>query len=218
MKPKSNTAIYARVSTKDQSLAPQLRDLKHYAQEKGLCIYKVYADKAVSGRKDSRLALDELMSDARKKLFDTVLVWRFDRFARSSRHLAVTLEEFNSLGINFISHSGNINLNSTVGKAMFTIISAMAQLECDIVSERVKAALRNAKANGKKFGRPPLDEKTRIKIKKLRAQGESIRNVAALLKIGKSSVERYFKKTLLKILSFNVLWCDSDRFFADIYA
>ncbi len=190
MKTTSTTAIYARVSTTNQDLDPQLRDLKRYAKDRGIVVYKIYSDKGVSGTKENRPALDELMSDARKKLFGTVLVWRFDRFARSSRHLVITLEEFINLGINFISYSESIDLGSPMGKAMFTIISAMAQLERDIISERVKAGLRNAKANGKDLGRPPVNEKTKRKIKELRKKGVSIRGVAERLKIGKSTVER----------------------------
>ena len=190
MKTIPTAAIYARVSTTNQNLDSQLRDLERYAKDRGMTVYKVYTDKGVSGAKENRPALDELMSDARKKLFDTVLVWRFDRFARSSRHLVITLEEFISLGINFISYSENIDLGSPMGKAMFTIISAMAQLERDIISERVKAGLRNAKANGKDLGRPPVDKKTKRKIKELRKKGVSIRSVAERLGVGKSTVER----------------------------
>jgi len=182
-------AIYARVSTKDQNPDSQLRDLKRYAQERGYGIYQTYIDKGVSGVKDKRPALDQLMDDARKKFFNAVLVWRFDRFARSSKHLVVALEEFINLGINFISYSENIDLGSPMGKAMFTIISAMAQLERDIISERVKAGLRNAKANGKQIGRPPL-EGIEVKVKELRAQRVSIREVAKRLGVGKSTVER----------------------------
>ncbi len=190
MKPIPTAAIYARVSTANQSLDPQLRDLKRYAQARGINVFKVYTDKGVSGVKENRPALDELRADARKKFFNTVLVWRFDRFARSSHHLVSTLEEFIALGINFISYSESIDLGSPMGKAMFTIISAMAQLERDIISERVKAGLRNAKANGKILGRSPVDEETKEKIKELRNKGVSIRNVAKQLNIGKSTVER----------------------------
>ena len=186
MKPNLKTAIYVRVSTTNQSIDPQLRDLRRYAKARGIEVYRVYADKGVSGAKEKRPALDELRDDARKRFFNTVLVWRFDRFARSSHHLVSTLEEFIALGINFISYSESIDLGSPMGKAMFTIISAMAQLERDIISERVKAGLRNAKANGKILGRSPVDEET----KELRKKGVSIRNVAKQLNIGKSTVER----------------------------
>jgi len=190
MKSSIKAAIYARVSTTNQSLGPQLTDLKRYAQARGINVYKVYTDKGISGAKEKRPALDDLMADARKRFFNTVLVWRFDRFARSSHHLAITLEEFVNLGINFISYSESIDLGSPMGKAMFTIISAMAQLERDIISERVKAGLRNARAKGKILGRPPVDEETKEKIKELRGKGISIRNIARQLKIGKSTVER----------------------------
>ncbi len=190
MKPNLKTAIYVRVSTTNQSIDPQLRDLKRYAKARAIEVYRVYADKGVSGAKEKRPALDELRADARKRFFNTVLVWRFDRFARSSHHLVSTLEEFIALGINFISYSESIDLGSPMGKAMFTIISAMAQLERDIISERVKAGLRNAQANGKILGRSPVDEETKRNLKKLRKKGVSIRSVAKQLNIGKSTVER----------------------------
>jgi len=187
---KIRAAIYARVSTKEQSPESQLNDLKRYINDRGYVLYKTYVDEGVSGTKEKRPALDDLMNDARKKRLDVILVWRFDRFARSSQHLVTALEEFNNLGINFISYNENIDLDSPMGKAMFTIISAMAQLERDIISERVKAGLRNAKAKGVRLGRPPLDDEVRKKVLELRGQGVSIRKVAKQLKIGKSTIER----------------------------
>ena len=148
-------AIYARVSTTDQSTDPQLLDLRKYVSDRGWKIYGEYIDEGISGTKDSRPALDELMDDARKRRFDMVLVWRFDRFARSTRHLIVALEEFKNLGIDFVSHQENIDTSSPLGSAIFTIISAVAQLERDIIAERVKAGLRRAVANGKKLGASP---------------------------------------------------------------
>ena len=101
-------------------------------------------------------ALNELMNDDKKRRFDVVLVWRFDRFARSTRHLINALEEFKNLGIDFVSFQENIDTSSPLGSAIFTIISAVAQLERDIIAERVKAGLRRAKENGKKLGRPKV--------------------------------------------------------------
>jgi len=190
MKTKNKIAIYARVSTKDQNPDSQLTDLRRYAQDRGFEIYQEYIDRGVSGTKDSRPSLDQLMNDGRKKFFGTVVVWRFDRFARSSKHLVTALEEFLNLGINFISYNENIDLGSPMGKAMFTIISAMAQLERDIISERVKAGLRNAQANGKKLGRRPTPKHVKNKVRELKEQGTSIRNIAKQLKIGKATVER----------------------------
>ncbi len=103
---KKRVAVYVRVSTKGQSVDMQLNDLERYASERRLNVFKVYQDEGVSGTKEKRPALDELMNDAGKRRFDAVLVWRFDRFARSTRHLVTALHEFKNLGIDFISVSG----------------------------------------------------------------------------------------------------------------
>ena len=111
-------------------------------------------DIAVSGRKEGRPALRQLMKAARNRAFDCVVVWKFDRFARSVSHLLKALEEFNHLGIRFISVQDQIDTDSPMGKAMFTIIGAMAELESSLISERVKAGMAAAKSRGKKIGRP----------------------------------------------------------------
>jgi DNA invertase Pin-like site-specific DNA recombinase len=105
-------ALYTRVSTQDQSVDMQLADLKRYSKERGLDVYKEYSDEGISGTKDRRPALDDLMEDARKKKFNAVLCWRFDRFARSTKHLITALEEFRHLGIEFISYQENIDTSS----------------------------------------------------------------------------------------------------------
>jgi len=150
-------AIYARVSTTDQSTDSQLLDLRRYISDRGWQIYQEYCDNGVSGTKDSRPALNELMGDAKKRRFDMVLVWRFDRFARSTRHLINALEEFKNLNIDFVSYQENIDTSSPLGGAIFTIISAVAQLERDIIAERVKMGLRRAVESGKQLGRPRRD-------------------------------------------------------------
>jgi DNA invertase Pin-like site-specific DNA recombinase len=146
--------IYARVSTKDQSCDLQLRDLQAYCAARGFTVTREYIDLGHSGATDSRPELDELMADARKRKFDSILVWRFDRFARSTKHLLLALEEFRSLGIQFVSYQENIDTTSPLGQALFTIVSAVAQLERDLIRERVCAGIRNARACGKELGRP----------------------------------------------------------------
>ena len=187
-------AIYGRVSTigKGQDVDLQLTDLRNYAQARGWKIFREYIDNGVSGRKDKRPALDQLMNDARKKHFDVVLVWRFDRFARSTKHLVSSLDEFNHLGIDFISFMENIDTSSPMGKAMFTITSAIAELEADLIRERVRAGLANAKAKGAKLGRPSpeFDEDELIRLRK---SGVTIRGIAERLNLRKSFVH----KTLL---------------------
>ena len=147
-------AIYARVSTTDQSTDSQLLDLRRYAADRGWGIYREYTDNGISGTKDSRPALNALMADAKKRKFALVLVWRFDRFARSTKHLILALDEFRNLGVDFVSYQENIDTGSPLGAAIFTIISAVAQLERDIIVERVKMGLRRARENGKRLGRP----------------------------------------------------------------
>lgn len=189
----SRVAIYARVSTSDQSTESQLLDLRRYVRERGWLLFNEYCDNGISGTKDSRPALNELMNDAKKRRFDTVLVWRFDRFARSTKHLILALEEFRNLGIDFISYQENIDTSSPLGSAIFTIISAVAQLERDIIAERVKAGLRRAKENGKKLGRPigsRVTHKHTERAKKLHGEGQSLRQIARALGISKSTVQR----------------------------
>ena len=185
-------AIYVRVSTKDQSVGMQLNDLERYSKERGLNIFKVYEDNGVSGTKETRPALSSLMDDARKRKFDVVLVWRFDRFARSTKHLVNALYEFRNLGIDFISYQENIDTSSPLGEAIFTIISAMSKLERDIIAERVKGGLRKARANGKRLGRPESEVDT-DKIVEYKKQGKSIREIAKEMGIHRSKVERTLK-------------------------
>ncbi len=147
-------AIYARVSTTDQSTDSQLLDLRRYVADRGWHLHREYTDNGISGTKGSRPALNELMDEAKKRRFGVVLVWRFDRFARSTKHLILALEEFRNLGVDFVSYQENIDTSSPLGSAIFTIISAVAQLERDIIAERVKMGLRRAKENGKRLGRP----------------------------------------------------------------
>src|ERR1039458_6913682 len=145
----SRGAIYARVSTKDQSCEMQLRDLRSYCASRGFSHVCEYLDIGESGTKDSRPELNRLMDHARKRQIDAVLVWRFDTFARSTKHLLLALEEFRSKGIQFISYQENMDTGSPLGQALFTIVAAVAQLERDLIRERVNAGIRHARACGK---------------------------------------------------------------------
>ena len=189
----NRVAIYARVSTSDQSTESQLLDLRRYVRERSWHIFNEFCDNGISGTTDSRPALNELMNDAKKRRFDTVLVWRFDRFARSTKHLILAFEEFRNLGIDFVSYQENIDTSSPLGSAIFTIISAVAQLERDIIAERVKAGLRRARENGKKLGRPVgsvLHNQYTERAKELHGEGLSLRSIAGQLGISKSTVQR----------------------------
>ena len=182
-------AIYCRVSTLDQSTDSQLLDLRRYVKERGWNLFKEYCDNGISGTTNSRPALNQLMDDAKKRKFDVVLVWRFDRFARSTKHLILALEEFRNLGIDFISYQENIDTSSPLGSAIFTIISAVAQLERDIIAERVKAGLRRAKELGKHIGRPAA-KVDRDEALSLRKQGLSLRGIGQQLGVSHVTIRR----------------------------
>lgn len=188
-------AIYARISTSDKSqdLDTQLIPLKQYTEQRGWKIYEIYTDE-ISGSKESRPSLNRLMKDAHKRKFDGVLVWRFDRFSRSTKQLINSLETFRSLGINFVSYQEAIDTSTPAGQMMFTMISAFAQFERSIIQERVKAGLEKAKAKGKKLGRPK-QKRDINQIIKLRQSGLSIRQIASELNISRSAVERSLKPT-----------------------
>jgi len=178
-----NTAIYARVSTSNgQDPEMQLRELREYCQRRGWQLKGEYIDSGISGMKDSRPELNRLMADAHKRLFDAVVVWRFDRFARSVSHLLRALETFGSLGIQFVSLSEQVDTSTPAGKMVFTVLGAVAELERSLIVERVRAGLRNARAKGKHLGRPrKVSDAT--KIKQLRAQGASWRMIGKELNV-----------------------------------
>ena len=142
VKSPERVALYARVSTHNgQDPEVQLRDLREYAGRRGLEIVKEYTDVGISGSKDSRPMLNELVADAHRRRFDAVLVWKFDRFARSLRHLVNALAELEALGVAFISFRDNVDLSTPSGRLMFQIIGAMAEFERSLIQERVKAGL-----------------------------------------------------------------------------
>ena len=186
-------AIYTRISTLDQSLELQRRALLPYAEQRGLEVFRVYEEIGISGSKARRPQLDQLMDDAHKRKFDIVLVWRFDRFARSTLHLAQALEVFRVLGIQFISYSENIDTSTPIGQAMFSIIGAMAQLERDIIIERVNAGIAVAQAAGVHCGRPgiKMDEE---KVREAKRAGKSNRAIATELGYRRASVNRFVAK------------------------
>src|SRR6202521_2237035 len=181
-------AIYARVSTANNSQDPtmQTRELREYAERRGWTVASEYVDIGISGTKEKRPELDRLMTDAHRRRFDTVVVWKFDRFARSVSHLLRALETFKSLSIEFVSLSEQLDTSTPTGKMVFTVLGAVAELERSLIVERVKAGLRNARAKGKRLGRPrKLADAARIAA--LRAQGRSWREIAELLAIPMSS-------------------------------
>ena len=188
-------ALYARVSTSNGHQDPemQLRELREYAQRRELQIVEEYIDR-MTGSKDSRPSLNNLMADAGQRKFDAVLVWKLDRFGRSLRHLVNALAELEALGLTFISLRDNLDLSTPSGRLMFQIIGAMAEFERSLIQERVKAGLRNAKAKGRHLGRPRADvDESRVEA--LRASGASWRAVAEKLGIGVGTVHRIVQRT-----------------------
>jgi DNA invertase Pin-like site-specific DNA recombinase len=172
-------AIYARVSTTNhgQDVGLQTRELEQFAEARGWQMVDAYIDDGVSGAKDSRPELNRLMADAHKRRFDVVVVWRFDRFARSVSHLLRALETFSALGISFVSLSENVDTTTPTGKMIFTVLGAVAELERSLIAERVRAGLRNARAKGKTLGRPRVVVDA-AQIARLRASGKSWASIA----------------------------------------
>lgn len=152
----TRVAIYARVSTINhgQDVGLQTRELRQFGEARGWQVAGEYVDQGVSGAKDSRPELNRLMVDAHKRRFDIACVWRFDRFARSVSHLLRAPETFKALGIDFVSFSEQMDTSTPAGKMVFTVLGAVAELERSLIVERVKAGLRNARAKGKRLGRP----------------------------------------------------------------
>jgi DNA invertase Pin-like site-specific DNA recombinase len=171
---RTRAAIYARVSTghNGQDSTMQTRELEEYCQRRGWELAGCYIDNGISGSEESRPELDRLMTDARQRKLDVVLVWKLDRFGRSLKHLVNALAEFEALGITFASLKDNLDLSTPSGRLMFQIIGAMAEFEKSLIQERVRAGLRNARAKGRKLGRPRVAvDASRIAV--LRAEGRS---------------------------------------------
>lgn len=166
----------------------QLRELREYAERRGLTIIGEYIDR-MTGSKDSRPSLNSLMADAGQRKFDAVLVWKLDRFGRSLRHLVNALAELEALGLTFISLRDNLDLSTPSGRLMFQIIGAMAEFERALIQERVKAGLRNAKSKGVRLGRPRVFV-SESRIDAMRGAGASWRAISKELGIALGTLHR----------------------------
>jgi DNA invertase Pin-like site-specific DNA recombinase len=184
-------AIYARVSTKNhgQDISMQTRELEQFAAARGWNLVDSYLDLGICGAKDKRPQLDRLMADAHRRKFDVVIVWKFDRFARSVSHLLRALETFNSLGVGFVSLSESLDTSTPAGKMVFTVLGAVAELERSLIAERVRAGLRNALAKGKRLGRPRAFVDA-AEIGRLRSRGRTVREIAEELGYSRSLVHK----------------------------
>lgn len=181
-------AIYARVSTEDQKADLQLDALRQYAKARGFEVFKEYVDQ-ISGAKESRPALNELLADARRGRFDAVAVWKIDRLGRSVAHLLTVLTELQSLDVAFVSLQEAIDTATPAGRMVFTFLGAVAEFERAIIAERVKAGIRAAQARGKRVGRPNI-KFDRERAAQLKSDGLGVREIAAALGVSKSTVSR----------------------------
>ncbi len=187
-------AIYYRVSTTDQDVDGQVDELREYANHRGFEVVGEYIDKA-SGTARQRPELDQMLEQVRTGKVDLVLVWAFDRFARSTSHLVNTLEEFQQLGVDFISFRQQIDTSTAAGKLTFTILAGIAEFEREMIRERVKTGMAAAKARGKHVGRKQIPLTKQSKVRALRSGGLSYRDIAKQLGIAPGTAMRYAKSS-----------------------
>jgi DNA invertase Pin-like site-specific DNA recombinase len=185
--------LYARVSTFDQRPETQLLDLRRLAEQRGFEIVHEYTDR-ISGAKAKRPALDLLLAAAHRREFDVVLVWAADRLARSVRHFLEVLDTLNHLGIEFVSFRENLDTGGPLGRAVVVIVSAVAELERNLIVERVRAGLRRARLEGQRLGRRPI-EIDRAALLRDRARGLSLAQLAKAYRISRTSVARTLKQS-----------------------
>lgn len=190
------TAIYARISTTDkgQDVDLQLNDLRVYAKARGWDICNEYIDRGQSGVKDRRPALDSLMEDCLKRKIDTIIVWRLDRFGRSLKHLINTLDELRHLNVSFVSYHENLDFTSSTGLLLFHLLGAFAEFERNLLRDRVKAGLANARTKGRALGRPGK-EVDPVTVGQLKKTGITIREIAKELGISIGLVHKTLSKS-----------------------
>ncbi len=189
-------AIYVRVSTADQKVESQLNDLRELAAQRGFEVVHEYEDRGVSGTKARRPGLDALMADARRRKFSVVLVAAFDRVARNTRHFLQLIDELDSLGIEFLSRRENIDTSGPMGRLFLTLIGCIAELERDLLSDRIRSGMRRSKLAGVACGRTRLDI-NREQVVEDRRSGMSLTLVARKHAISRASVCRIAKEQSL---------------------
>lgn len=185
-------AIYLRVSTVDQHPETQLHDLCQLAGQRGFEIVDQFTDR-ISGTKAKRPGLDQLMAGARRGRFDVVLVWASDRIARSVKHFLEVLDELNRLNIEFVSFREQIDTGGPLGRALVVIIGAIAELERNLIIERVRAGMRRARLEGRHIGRNPL-VLDHAAIRHERSQGHSLRQIARTHGTSTATVQRVLRE------------------------
>jgi DNA invertase Pin-like site-specific DNA recombinase len=185
-------ALYMRVSTVDQHPETQLYDLRQMAAQRGYEVVAEFTDK-ISGTKAKRPGLDQMMADARRGRFDVVLVWACDRIARSTRHFLDVLDDLNRIGVEFVSFREQIDTGGPLGRAIVIIIGAIAELERNLIIERVRAGMRRARLEGQHIGRNPL-VLDHAAIVRDRQHGQSLRQVAKGHRISTATVQRVLRE------------------------
>lgn len=188
-------ALYARVSTLDKGQDPetQLIQLREYAKRRNFEIIGEFIDYA-SGTSEERKQYKQMMEAAKKRKIDVVLVWRYDRFARSTQALVNALKEFKNLGIDFISYQENIDTTTPTGELIFHVMASLAQFESSLISERVKAGMQRAKAQGKNISRPKLAKNKLNRIMELKEQGLSMNQISIQSGVAYGTVYNYLGK------------------------
>jgi len=188
-------ALYARVSTLDKGQDPetQLIQLREYAKRRNFEIIGEFIDYA-SGTSEERKQYKLMMEAAKKRKIDVVLVWRYDRFARSTQALVNALKEFRNLGIDFISYQENIDTTTPTGELIFHVMASLAQFESALISERVKAGMQRAKAQGKNISRPKLAKNKLNRIMELKEQGLSMNQISIQSGVAYGTVYNYLGK------------------------
>ena len=187
-------AIYTRVSTPEQHVETQLYDLRQLAAQRGFEVVAEFTDNGVSGTKARRHGLDSLMADARKRKFSVVLVAAFDRVARSTKHFLQVMDEFDDLGIEFVSRRENVDTSGPMGRLFLTLIGSIAELESELIRERIKAGMRRRKLEGYRLGRQPMDV-DREAIVADRLSGMSLTQTAKKYRVSRASVIRFVRES-----------------------
>ena len=183
-------ALYARVSTNNgQNPEMQLSELRQYCERRGLEISREYVDRGISGAREKRPALDRLLADCRRRLVDAVVVYRYDRFARSLRQLVNALDEFRSLGIDFISLHEGVDTSTPNGRLVFGIFASIAEFERELIRDRVRSGIAAARSKGTHLGRPQVIVDS-SKIACLRARGVSWAKIGEQMGIGEGTARR----------------------------
>jgi len=183
-----SVAIYARVSTDRQSTESQLNTLREYIEKREWNLFKEYIDEGFTGSNTKRPAFKEMMADAKKRRFDVLLVYKLDRLSRSLKDLIITLDDLKSTGIDFVSYDNSLDTTTPTGRLIFHVVGSVAEFEREIIKERVKSGLENARRKGKRLGRPPVSSALVEEAKRLRSQGMPYRKIGLQLGIPESTV------------------------------